>query len=341
MFVEPNDVTEDAPVLPEEILASLRRLGLLEAGEPIRAEALAGGVSSEIWRVDRAGGPIAVKRALSRLRVAQEWLAPVERSAHEAAWLLMVAEMLPQAAPSLLGFDAPSGTLAMTYLEPQLYPSWKQQLLRGHVDKAVAAEAGRRIGILHARTTNDERWRPAFDDPAMFAMIRLDPYFAATAARHPDRAKQIGIVRAAVEGHAEAVIHGDVSPKNMHTGPDGPVLLDAECATWGDPAFDLAFPLTHLFLKALVVPAHADHLRQAADALANAYLEQVQWEDPSDLALRAARILTVLILARVDGKSPVEYLSDHHRADVRRYARAQLMREHDSLPELSQTWIGF
>jgi len=44
-------------------------------------------------------------------------------------------------------------------------------------------------------------------------------------------------------------VHGDVSPKNILVGPKGPVLLDAECAWFGEPAFDLAFCLNHLLLK--------------------------------------------------------------------------------------------
>ncbi len=48
-----------------------------------------------------------------------------------------------------------------------------------------------------------------------------------------------------------ALVHGDVSPKKVPAGPRGPVFLDAECAWYGDPAFDLAFCLNHLLLKCL------------------------------------------------------------------------------------------
>jgi aminoglycoside phosphotransferase (APT) family kinase protein len=111
-------------------------------------------------------------------------------------------------------------------------------------------------------------------------------------------------------------VHGDVSPKNILAGPDGPVFLDAECAWYGDPAFDLAFCLNHLLLKCLLRPDAADGFLACFDALAAAHLAGVVWEDAAGLQARAARLLPALFLARIDGKSPVEYVTreaDKHR----------------------------
>ena len=63
-----------------------------------------------------------------------------------------------------------------------------------------------------------------------------------------------------------------MSPKNILVGPDGPIFLDAECAWYGDPAFDLAFCLNHMLLKCLAVPAAAPAFLDCFDALACAYL---------------------------------------------------------------------
>jgi tRNA A-37 threonylcarbamoyl transferase component Bud32 len=335
-----NTMNANLPTLPDELLQALRRLKLV-SDELINAEPLLGGVSSDIWKVTRAGGPIVVKRALTKLRVADDWLAPVERSGHEAAWLRMAHDLMPQAAPALLGFDEESGVLAMAYLHPQQFPSWKQQLFQGTIDPAIAAEVGRRIGVLHSLTAADHRWRPKFDDPKMFESIRIDPYFLAVARRHPDRAAQIIDTVGAMEEHASAVIHGDFSPKNIHIGADGPVILDAECATWGDPAFDLAFCLTHLLLKALAMPARSARFREASEALTSAYLAEVDWEPAVELDRRAARILTVLLLARVDGKSPVDYLNVDAQSSVRCHARESLLGSYESLCAFAATWIGF
>ena len=105
------------------------------------------------------------------------------------------------------------------------------------------------------------------------------------------------------------MIHGDVSPKNILVGPRGPVFLDAECACIGDPAFDLAFCLKHLLLKCLWVPAARVALLDSFHRMFEAYLSGVDWEAPAALEVRCAELLPALFLARVDGKSPVEYVT--------------------------------
>ena len=71
----------------QDLLQSLRRLGLLGEGTTPHCEPLAGGVSADIWRVDLEGGPVCVKRALPRLKVAANWRAPVEHGTYEARWM--------------------------------------------------------------------------------------------------------------------------------------------------------------------------------------------------------------------------------------------------------------
>jgi hypothetical protein len=112
------------------------------------------------------------------------------------------------------------------------------------------------------------------------------------------------------------------------------VFLDAECAWYGDPAFDLAFCLNHLLLKCLWVPEKRAAFLECFDALANAYLEAVWFEQ---VEKRAASLLPALLLARVDGKSPVEYLSGKDKEFVRSSARALLARDQD-LREIALTW---
>ncbi|HSR72276.1 MAG TPA: phosphotransferase, partial [Kiloniellales bacterium] len=136
-----------------------------------------------------------------------------------------------------------------------------------------------------------------------------------------------------------ALVHGDVSPKNILIGPEGPVFLDAECAWYGDPAFDLAFCLNHLLLKCLWTPEAADGFLAGFDALLEAYRPHVTWEPPDALESRAARLLPGLFLARVDGKSPVEYLTDEaDRTRVRKVARDLLAEPVDRLAEITRTW---
>jgi len=144
---------------------------------------------------------------------------------------------------------------------------------------------------------------------------------------------------ATTQANKKALVHGDVSPKNILCGPSGPVFLDAECAWWGDPAFDLAFCLNHLLLKCLWTPAARDAFLACYDGLAQTYLAGVGWEPPAALERRAARLLPGLLLARVDGKSSVEYITDEaDREVVRRVARALLADPVHRLADVRTAW---
>ena len=135
------------------------------------------------------------------------------------------------------------------------------------------------------------------------------------------------------------LVHGDISPKNILVGPDGPVLLDAECAWYGDPAFDLAFCLNHLLLKCRWRPALAAAYLACFDALAQSYLNGVDWEPREDVEYRASRLVAGLLLGRIDGKSPVEYLTDSVVRDrVRQFALRHLATPASRLATLRAHW---
>lgn len=323
---------------PAEILDALRRMHLLGATNP-PGERLTGGVSSDIWRIDLPDGPVCVKRALARLRVAADWHAPVERNRYEAAWMQRANAAVPHAAPALLGQDEISGALAMEYLPPADHPLWKTQLRDGHADSAFAAHVATSLARVHAATAADPTTAAQFPTDRIFFDIRLEPYLLATARAHPGLARPLEALVTATQHNQRALVHGDVSPKNILAGPHGPVFLDAECAWWGDPAFDLAFCLNHLLLKCLWTPSATSGFLACFDALATRYVAGVTWEPPAELEARAARLLPGLFLARVDGKSPVEYITEPADKDrVRRTSRALLRDPRDRLAEVRQAW---
>jgi len=324
--------------LPPEIVAALHRMHLLEA-PAATGERLTGGVSSDIWRIDLPNGAICVKRALAKLRVAADWRAPVDRNRYEARWMQQANAAVPGAAPALLGQDEATGLLAMQYLPPADHPLWKTQLRDGHADAAFAAAVGDRLGRIHAATARQPRLAAAFPTDTIFYDIRLEPYLVATGRAHPDLAPNFEALVATTRANKHALVHGDVSPKNILAGPHGPVFLDAECAWWGDPAFDLAFCLNHLLLKCLWTPSARAGFLACFDALAAAYRPHVAWEPAAGLETRAAHLLPGLFLARVDGKSPVEYITtDADRNRVRRVARALLGAPPDRLSDIRQAW---
>jgi aminoglycoside phosphotransferase (APT) family kinase protein len=329
----------DNQALPGGLIGSLRRMGLVAAGENPTGAPLAGGVSSDIWRVDLSSDVVCVKSALPQLKVAAEWYVPTERNVYELRWFETVGRIVPNAVPAIRGRDDLASAFAMDYLDPARYPVWKSQLGKGLVDLNIARAVGETLVTIHAATAGVEYVRCDFASDDIFRSIRLEPYLVAAARVHPDRSQALQALFDTTAKTRLALVHGDVSPKNILAGPLGPVFLDAECAWYGDPAFDLAFCLNHLLLKCMWVPTASSALLEAYGVLAAAYLRSVSWEDPAGLEERVARLLPGLLLARVDGKSPVEYLTDQDKVIVRRSSRALLAEPVQTLHEVSTALI--
>jgi aminoglycoside phosphotransferase (APT) family kinase protein len=325
----------------DPFLAALSRMGLLEPGEQPRVTPLTGGVSSDIVRVDLKRGPVCIKRALPKLKVEADWQAPVERSHWEIEWMKVAAGVEPDAVPQILGEDPQDGMFVMSFLPPEQYPVWKAQLRDGTISTDTAREVGRRIAAIHAATAGSLDMAKRFATDHIFHPIRLEPYLSATAQRHPSLADRLQSLVRVTGATKKALVHGDVSPKNILVGPRGPVFLDAECAWYGDPAFDLAFCLNHLLLKCVWRPQWTTRYLKCFDALAQIYLSNVAWEAAVDIEARTAHLLPGLMLGRVDGKSPVEYITgEKDRQRVRKVAEKFLVRPADSLSTLREAWAG-
>lgn len=328
------------------LLAALRRMQLVQADETPRLTQLTGGVSSLIVRADTTCGPMCVKQALPQLKVAALWEAPVERNRAEVAWMRIAQRIAPGCVPAILGEDAQDNAFAMQWLAPEDYPIWKAQLRGGIADTATAQAVGRNLAAIHAATAGDAQIARSFAHDAGFYAIRLEPYFVETARKHPECAAALhGLVETTANTKL-ALVHGDISPKNILVGPvhDGgnaahPIFLDAECAWYGDPAFDLAFCLNHLLLKCVWRPDTKQEFLACFDSLSAAYLAGVTWEAPAQIETRAAALLAGMLLARIDGKSPAEYITtDAQRDRVRRFAIPLLLQPARRLSEIRQRW---
>ncbi|HEX3952054.1 MAG TPA: phosphotransferase, partial [Stellaceae bacterium] len=276
-----------------------------------------------------------------RLRTEQIWEAPVTRNHHEFAWVRVAGRILPDAVPRLIGQDTSSGLFVMEYLDPSMYPVWKYQLRDGQADPAIAAAVGARLAQLHAATAGDREIARMFATDDSFYALRIEPYLMATARMHPDLSGPLARLAHTTARTHLTLVHGDVSPKNILIGRRGPVFLDAECAWYGDPAFDLAFVLNHLLLKCLWNTKAITRFLMCFDRLAGAYLQGVTWEPREVIEARAARLLPGLFLARIDGKSPVEYVTAGADRDrVRQVSRALLLEPADLLSTVREAWAA-
>lgn len=297
---------------------------LPDATGPVRR--LGGGVSNVVLQVQAGPRAVVVKQALPRLNVAEVWEAKVERLRTEVEAMRLLAEILPPGAvPRVYFFDPENYVYGMSAASDR-FEVWKARLLRGRIDLETVRAVAALLACMHSQTAKREDLKRRFNDLEAFWQLRIDPYYNTVRRRHPDVASQIEAVMAWASSERHALVHGDYSPKNLLVDEADVVLLDCEVAHYGDPAFDVAFLINHLLLKAVHLEDHGPALRAAAEFFWREYRAAVaEGARAGAFEQRVVGHLAGLHLARVDGKSPVEYLtSERARRRVRGYAKGLL-----------------
>ncbi len=305
---------EMSNMMSQDPLADLRQW-LAEDGliDPTTAELtpLSGGVSCDVVLVRDGGRSFVAKRALAKLRVKDDWFADVSRNRYEHAYMRIAAEVVPESVPEIIHVNDERGYFCMAWLG-EGWENWKQQMLAGVCDTIIAAQAGRVLGEIHRHTAGRDDLAAAFDTGAGFHSLRLEPYLETTASRHPALSDVIMTESRRLAASRECLVHGDYSPKNILTREDQLTVLDCEVAWYGAACFDLAFLLNHFFLKALYHAPAAPGFNRMIEAAATAYFSARNLTEfqRDELDRQTAHLLPMLMLARIDGKSPVEYLVD-------------------------------
>jgi aminoglycoside phosphotransferase (APT) family kinase protein len=326
------------PAIPADFLNTLRRDGVLH-GNDAKITPLTDGVSSEIFRVDQDGDTFVVKRALAKLRVKDDWTANVNRNRYEQLFIEYVARFLPRAVPHRRPGPRDRGYFAMEFLGSE-FTSWKQLLLRGEARVEDAERAATILGLIHAHSAADSEAARQFDTTANFIQLRIDPYLLTTGNRHSDLRDLFHAESQRLASTRQCLVHGDFSPKNLMVSASRMVILDCEVAWYGDPAFDLAFLFTHLLLKGLYHIPRQIGLEEMCIAFWNRYVEEVgKAIDPWALEPRVARLLLMLLLARIDGKSTIEYLRKQQAEWVRQFSRAGILAGYSRLGDILPRWF--
>lgn len=278
----------------------LARRGVLDADGVTE---LSGGVSAAVFLAEGDGRRVVVKRALERFRVADEWIVPRERAVAEAQALELMGSLAPGSVPHLLDVDAETFTLVME-AAPESWRPWKTLLLEGVAEPARASRLGAFLSVLHEADAD-------LGSAESFDAQRVDPYLRTIQRRHPGLADRIEEYVERLLAARTCLVHGDFSPKNVLVGEEGMWVIDWEIVHRGDPAFDLAFMLNHLLLKAI----HRPEAHVAYEACGAALL--AAYEPGIADAAYLLGLVGCLMLARVDGKSPAEYLTDAERETAR------------------------
>jgi aminoglycoside phosphotransferase (APT) family kinase protein len=302
----PGDELGGGLLSKETAIVYLAQRGAVPGAENAVISQLSGGVSNVVLAADCGATRVVLKQALPRLRVKDLWLAKRERAISEADALVLARTVTPDAVPAVLDVDRERCALTIESA-PSSWVTWKSRLLAGDVDPEVGARLGETLAKWHGATFGDALVAERFADYEAFDQLRVDPFHRTVSARRPELAVAIAPLVAQMEATHVCLVHGDYSPKNVLVG-DGMWVIDFEVAHFGDPVFDLAFMLNHLLLKLLHLPCSASALESSAAGFWEAYGSRV----PECLLPDAQYLLGhvgALMVARVDGKSPVEYLT--------------------------------
>ena len=308
---EPLDIEQH-----DELLAYLRTAGYITRRESPRFTTLPGGISSRTVLVQRpSGGDWVIKQSLAKLRVDVDWYSDPVRIHREASGIRWLRQLVPPACvPELVFEDHEQHLIAMDAV-PQPHANWKAMLLSGGVELAHVRQFGHLLGVIHRR--GSERLveiASVFEDRSFFESLRVEPYYVYTASQMPASQSFMTQVVDSVRRRRLTLVHGDYSPKNILVHGGRMTLLDHEVIHFGDPAFDLGFSLAHFLSKAHHMVSHRREFTAAALVHWEEYREALGnpgWA--ADLEEHAVRNTLGCLLARVAGRSRLEYLSEVER----------------------------
>jgi 5-methylthioribose kinase len=300
----------------DELIRYLRDSNRIASSETPSIQILTGGVSNKTLLVTRSGGDSwVVKQALPKLRVPSDWFSDPERIGVEANGLRHLPRVAPEGSITPLIFEDRSQHLLAMAAVPQPHQNWKERLLRGQVELEHFRQFAEIIGSIHRESTRFRpEFAPLFATKEYFQTLRLEPYYERTAAVVPEAAQFLNELVQSTLCRSDALVHGDASPKNVLIHNDRLILLDHEVLHFGDPSFDIGFSLTHFLSKALHLPGHRHQFAAAARLFWKAYCAKVRdmpWF--AELKARAPRHTLASLLARVCGRSPLEYLGKQER----------------------------
>jgi 5-methylthioribose kinase len=320
----------------------LREHGYVKLGEPVAFERLPGGVSNRTVRVTWADGHAWVlKQALAKLRVNVDWFSSPERIGVEAKALRWLNRSAPPGSTPAFIFEDMANHLMGMEAVPEGHENWKSVLLSGQIVSDHFEQFGLLLGTIHRQSSDaGAEARRLFADTTYFESLRLEPYYLYTAQKTAVAAGFLNALAQETLSHKDSLVHGDFSPKNTLLYQSKLILLDYEVVHFGDPAFDVGFALTHFLSKAHHLPQVRARLASAAELFWQVYYEEIMplnWAE--NLEPRVVRHTLGCLLARVAGKSPLDYLTPQEVTRQRDIVLALMVKHPTSVPDLIAEFV--
>jgi hypothetical protein len=293
-----------------------------------------GGVSCDVAFVSDGKRSLLLKQALPALKVAERWECDPARMIVEHRALEVYARLVPGAVPAPVFYDSHNYIMCRE-AAPEECPMWKTQLLEGLLDFRVAKKAIEALLEVHNRTAGDAGVAEMFKDRQVFYDLRISPYIEFTCVKYPSHKEAAKALIHRLMNERRCLVHGDYSPKNILVSGTQIYILDMEVAHYGHPAFDLAFFTNHFLLKAVKNKAWGGAYLSMLRFMTDIYLKGLSALDSEEMEAASVAALGFLFLARVDGKSPVEYITEEaDRELIRRLAGKIILNRFSTFDEV-------
>ena len=305
----------------EEVLVEyLKKRNIIKINEEYSFRYLGGGVSCTViflWVGDRE---IIIKQALEQLKTKEVWKCDPNRMNIEYESNRVYHELVPECAPEVYFYDEENYIYGREAL-PEDWRMWKEDLLKGLLNFSSSAKVIDALSTVHNSCAGDKEVKKIFENKEIFYQLRVSPYIEFVVGKHPELSRFSEEVNGFLMDESITLVHGDFSPKNIMTDGEAVSVLDHEVAHYGHPAFDLAFFSTHFVLKAVKNKAWAAAYLVMLSSMLDRYFKNVTFMDRGKLESDYVKTWAFIILARVDGKSPAEYIvEDFDKELVRKIA---------------------
>jgi 5-methylthioribose kinase len=315
--------------------------GFIKPGQKVDVKVLAGGVSNRtILVTDGKGKDLVVKQALEKLRVKADWFSDPIRIHREALGLRLLEKILPQGASTPFVFEDHELHLLGMEAVPQPHENWKEMLLAGKIEVDHFIQFAMILARLHRfGSENKSKLDSILFDTSFFENLRLEPYYEYAASQVPQAASFLKKLIETTRKNAITLVHGDFSPKNILVHKGQLVLLDHEVIHFGDGAFDLGFSFAHFLSKARHLPQYREKLIAGALEYWKVYSGEVKgmsWFDGFEA--RVVGHSLGCLLARVAGRSTLEYLNEKERESQRQQVLKMIENLPPSVDDLIQTF---
>ena len=291
----------------ENLESYLMEKGVINKEEPYSMHYCKGGVSCTVCFVYSGDKQLIVKQGLEQLKVKETWLCDPNRMNTEQESNRIYHNLMPDCAPRVYDYDD-ENCIYWREAVPESWDMWKTDLMAGKLNFNSASKVITTLAIVHNHCAENPEVREKFKDKDIFYHLRVSPYIEFILQKHPqlnDFAQPI--IRLLMDSEI-TLIHGDFSPKNIMTDSDKISIMDYEVAHYGHPAFDLAFFSNHFILKAIKNKAWAASYLNMMEYMMDIYFSTVNFMPADELEKAYIQLLSLLMIARVDGKSPAEYI---------------------------------